>query len=63
MTAGVIIARSLLVLMEMTLFAPHTKEVYVAAAVTPGRSFKHQKGACWYIDKEDDAVHTTPHEA
>ncbi len=50
---------------KMTLFTPHTKEVYdtVAAAVTPGRSFKHQKGACWYIDKEDDAVHTTPHEA
>ena len=39
----------------------HTKEVYctVAAAVTPERSFKHQKGACWYIDMEDDVVDTT----
>ncbi len=27
------------------------------------QSFKHQKGACWYIDMEDDAVHTTPPEA
>ncbi len=69
-TAGVTTARGLLVLMEtltwkMMLFTPHTKEVYhtVAAAVTPERSFKHQKGACWYIDMEDDAVHTTPPEA
>ena len=50
---------------KMMLFTPHIKEVYhtVAAAVTPERSFKHQKGACWYIDMEDDAVHTTPPEA
>ena len=70
-TAGVITARSLLVLMDtftwkMMLFTPQQRILShsgSSSVATPERSFTHQKGACWYIDMEDDDVDTTPEEA